>query len=198
MPPRVVTNAPTKRASLPEPARNSKRQVRQRKLRDDPNLRALSLGKSQRPPANHLWQAPRQSRAKAHRRKAWIPSIHSPLPLRLGGFARAPLVPLVNHLAKKWLGLCSTGLRFGLLRRGRNAAVAGRLTEHHILIWLGGARVKVNPGEHNRKSDSATASMPRSLSNFSVTRVLAKLNFRMLGRVIRIPTLQIDRQFRRA
>ena len=52
---------------------------------------------------NHRWQAPRESRAKAQRRKGWAPSIHFPLPLRLGGFARDPLLPLDKHLAREGL-----------------------------------------------------------------------------------------------
>jgi hypothetical protein len=52
----------------------------------------------------NLWQAPRESRAKAQRRKGWVPSIHSPLPLRLGGFARDPLLPPDNQPAGESLG----------------------------------------------------------------------------------------------
>ena len=44
----------------------------------------------------------RGSRAKAQRRKVWVPSIHS-LPLRLGGFAREYLLPPVNDLVREWM-----------------------------------------------------------------------------------------------
>ena len=36
--------------------------------------------------------------------KYGFPQFNPPLPLRLGGFARDPLLPLDNHLAREWFG----------------------------------------------------------------------------------------------
>jgi hypothetical protein len=72
--------------------------------RGDQDLRGALAGNVSVPGCKSHQAGTRGSRAKAQRRKGWVPSIYSPLPLRLGGFARDPLLPMDDNLAEEWVG----------------------------------------------------------------------------------------------
>jgi len=91
-------------ATLPKPGWNSKPKARQRKVRDDRNHRGASLGMSQCPAANHLRHAQEDFAQRRRDAKYGFPRFIPLFLLRLGGFARDPLLPMDHQQAEEWLG----------------------------------------------------------------------------------------------